>query len=96
MNQSNCDRLAQLSPSPTQEPLTRWVLFQITPGSELDQAIQLIINTDTMRGDVLGLHYADDRTAESLSEALAEFATNGGCQGSLRLRLIIQAEMKTP
>jgi hypothetical protein len=65
------------------------VLLQITPGSYLDRTIQLILNTDTLRSDVLGLHYSDSCTAESLPEALAEFAINGNCQGSLRLRLIV-------
>lgn len=85
----------QATDPPCQGQQSHYYVLELESGTELDWAIQRILSgAANPAAGVEGLRYSDSCCAQSLAEALAEFAKNGNCTGSLRLRLIVQQTME--
>ncbi|PSB08152.1 hypothetical protein C7B76_26865, partial [filamentous cyanobacterium CCP2] len=75
-------------PSESADRLSQWFLLEIRPNSDAEEFL-LYFLTASLTDALAGLRYSARCQAQSMPEALAEFAYLGRCDRALYLRLLV-------
>lgn len=88
-SESRLVKLKAEAASGSENQPSRWFLLEVEAASEAEEALLWLL-TDSLSKVMPGIRSSTQCSAQSMAEALAEFARLGECEQHLHLRLVVR------